>query len=52
MTSSQKEFATRTLMALMTALADREELVKLDDQIDAMVCALAEELGLASYPPG
>lgn len=38
-----KDFATRTLMALTTALADR---AALDAQISTMVAALAKEAGV------
>jgi len=50
MTASQKaEFTQRTLMALMTAQADRAEL---DQQVEVMIRALATEHGLSeTYPP-
>jgi len=50
MTASQKaDFTRTTLMALMTAQADRAEL---DRQIATLTRALADTNGLpASYPP-
>ena len=51
MLASQKPDTRMTLMALMTAHADRQEL---DDTIDTLIFALAETIapGLpAPYPP-
>jgi hypothetical protein len=50
MTAPQKaEFTTITLMALLTAQADRGEL---DKTIDALTRSLADAHGIpASYPP-
>jgi hypothetical protein len=51
MTISQKdaaEFTTRTLMGLLTALADKAER---DRQIEKMVLTLAEAYGLPSVLP-
>jgi hypothetical protein len=47
MTASQKaEFTQRTLMAILTAQADRAEL---DRQIETLTRTLADANGLASY---
>jgi hypothetical protein len=48
MSASQNDFTTRTLMALLTAQADRAEL---DEQIAVLTRALAGAHGLADYPP-
>jgi hypothetical protein len=49
MTASRDEFCTRTLMAILTAQADRDEL---DNTIRTLTRSLADEHGIpASYPP-
>jgi hypothetical protein len=49
MTASRNEFCKATLLAILTAQADRDEL---DERISVLTRSLANEHGIpASYPP-